>query len=102
MQIVGVAPVGANGIRGMSAQVVETRPPPGVTLPSETAPKAGQHPGRPDLEAVVFPRDPNRLDLRPVDYRRRKAAARYAEDGGSESAFDEPQAPVREEGHRRG
>jgi hypothetical protein len=87
----------------MSGQVVETRPPVTTTLPAETAQKAGGHPGRPDLEAVVFPRDPNRLDARPADHRRRKAAARYAEDGGtSESGAYEPQAPVREERHRRG
>lgn len=102
MQIVGVAPLGANGVRSMTVQVVETRPPAAVTVPNEPAPSAGQHPGRLAPEAVVFPRDPNRLDPRPVDQRRRKAAARYAEDGGPASGSAEPQAPVREERHRRG
>lgn len=102
MQVVGIAPVGAGSVRGMSAQVLDTRPPTTTTLPSETAPKPSGHLGRPDFEAVVFPRDPNRADARPVDHRRRKAAARYAEDGGGGSAFDEPQAPVREERDRRG
>ncbi len=83
VQVIGVAPVGSTGVRSITAQATD----PSATKPSSTTSSLALEsrngePQRLEAEAVVFPRGRANLDGRPADLRRRRAAQRYAEDGG--------------------
>jgi hypothetical protein len=83
VQVIGVAPVGSTGVRSVTAQATDSNAAkPSSTTSSIALESRGAESQRLEAEAVVFPRERTRLDVRPEDLRRRRAAQRYAEDGG--------------------
>jgi hypothetical protein len=77
VQIAAAVPVGARGIRSVAVAVTEARPDPAAQVASDTAAFAARE--RRAAEAVVFPREGPRADVRREELRRARAAARYRE-----------------------
>jgi hypothetical protein len=94
VQIMGVAPVGASNLRGVT---VAAAPPPPAPAPP-IAPDSAQYLAeqRIVVETVVLPKERWRTDARPDELRRRQAAARYtAQEPGTDPDTAGPAPPHR-------
>jgi hypothetical protein len=81
MQITGVQSVGARSLGSVSVTVADSTEVSRAAVGTLDRENVTSTPRPLHPEAVVFPRDGKPLDQRPVDLRRRHAAARYRQDG---------------------